>query len=205
MGRRNWRKVPWKLAYEQRMLAGSQLRKIWIRSTHLHCHVEFQGPVYLGPGFSLHIPDRGTLIVGPGVDFRRGFHCEIWGNGRVVIGAGTVFTYYSMIQCSTVIEIGQRCMFGQSSIVVDGMHRFRDYTRPMLEQGYDYREIHIGDDVTTFSKCTILANIGERAVIGANSVVTHDVPAFCLAAGTPARALEYFGPPEQRPGGPAAH
>jgi acetyltransferase-like isoleucine patch superfamily enzyme len=31
--------------------------------------------------------------------------------------------------------------------------------------------------------------IGERCVIGANSVVTSDIPAFSIAAGAPARVL----------------
>ena len=175
MAGRNWRKVPWKLGVEKRLIAQSELRKIWVKTTHQHCHVEFQGPVFLGPGFSLHIPDHGTLIVGPAVEFRRGFHCEIWGDGRVEIGGGSVFTYYSLIQCATRITIGERCMFGQSSMIVDGNHRFRDHNIPMLQQGYDYRDINIGNDVTTTTKCTIIADIGERSVIGANSVVTRDI------------------------------
>ena len=32
--------------------------------------------------------------------------------------------------------------------------------------------------------------IGERCVIGANSVVTSDIPAFSVAAGAPARVLK---------------
>jgi acetyltransferase-like isoleucine patch superfamily enzyme len=32
--------------------------------------------------------------------------------------------------------------------------------------------------------------IGERCVIGANSVVTTDIPAFSIAAGTPARVVK---------------
>ena len=52
-----------------------------------------------------------------------------------------------------------------------------------------------------FFKCTILADIGERALVAANSVVTRPVPAYCLAAGAPARTVEYFGPPELRPPG----
>jgi acetyltransferase-like isoleucine patch superfamily enzyme len=35
-------------------------------------------------------------------------------------------------------------------------------------------------------------------VIGANSVVTKPIPAFTVAAGAPARELDYFGPEEKR-------
>jgi acetyltransferase-like isoleucine patch superfamily enzyme len=196
---RDWRRLPWELRYVHGSRLATGARKLAVRATHRHCRVEFEGPVRIGPGFSLDIPDRGTLIVGPGVDFRRGFVCEISGAGRVTIGAGSIFTSSTLIQCTTSIDIGRRCVFGQATMIVDGNHRFRDPDRPMLEQGYDYRPITIGDDVGVMTKCTIVADIGDRAFIGANSVVTRPVPPFCLAAGVPARVLEYFGPPDRRP------
>lgn len=160
--------------------------------------IRFGKFVYLGPGFSLHMPYGGTFIAGDGVEFRRGFRAEIAGpQGRVVIGPESVFSYYALVQCSTSIEFGARSGIGQSTIVVDGNHRFRDLTRPTLEQGYDYRPIRIGDGAAVMSKCTIIADVGERAVIGANSVVTKPIPAFSLAAGVPASVLEYFGPAEE--------
>jgi len=43
------------------------------------------------------------------------------------------------------------------------------------------------------SGATILANItiGENAMIGAGSVVSHDVPAYAIVAGNPARLLRF--------------
>ena len=43
-------------------------------------------------------------VVAPGVEFRRGFRAELE-NGRIEIGAGSVFTYYVLMQCSTSIEM----------------------------------------------------------------------------------------------------
>jgi acetyltransferase-like isoleucine patch superfamily enzyme len=90
-------------------------------------------------------------------------------------------------------------VFGQNLMLADGNHKFRDYTKHLLDQGYDFNPIEIGDNAIVTSKCTVLASIGEGAVIGANSVVTKPVPAYCLAAGAPAKVLEYFGPPEREP------
>ena len=64
----------------------------------------------------------------------------------------------------------------------------------MLAQGYDFRPLRIGDDATILTKATIIASVGRRAVVGANSVVTRDVPDYSVAAGVPARVLDYFGP-----------
>jgi acetyltransferase-like isoleucine patch superfamily enzyme len=177
----------------------SWLRKRWVIFRNPQAHIEFRGPVYLGPGFSLHMPEGGTFIVGPGVEFRRGFRAEIGAEGRLVIGPACYFTYDVVIGCNTSIEIGARCGIGQNAYIVDGSHRFRDLDRPFLEQGYSYRSIRIEDDAQIHSKCTIVNSIGTRAIIGANAVVTRPIPAYCVAGGVPARVLEYYGPPGQEP------
>lgn len=90
-------------------------------------------------------------------------------------------------------------MFGQSTILFEGHHRFRDLTRPMVEQGFDFLPLKIDDDVTITTKCTIMRDVGERAFIGANAVVTKPIPAFTVAVGVPAKPIEYFGPPGLEP------
>jgi acetyltransferase-like isoleucine patch superfamily enzyme len=157
--------------------------------------------VRLGPGFHLEIPDSGTFIVGAGVDFRRGFVCEISDDGVVSIGDGSVFTSNVLVQCSTSIEIGERCAFGQSVLIVDGYHRYDGIDTHWLDQGYDYRSIKIGDGAGISDKCTIQADIGERAMIASHSVVNRPIPPFSVAAGSPARVIRRFGPSDQRPGG----
>ena len=200
-GLRRLRRIPRRLGYYTGPKLMSNLRKWWVLARHPHATIRFEGPVYLGPGFSLHIPDEGTFIVGSGVEFRRNFRAEVAGNGRVTIGDGSVFTYSVVIQCSTSIDIGKHCMFGQSTLVVDGNHRFRDLDTAMLAQGYDFRPIRIHDNATITTKCTIIADVGERAFVGANTVVTKPVPPFTVVAGVPAKAIEYFGPPGQEPEG----
>lgn len=185
---------PQRLGYRHGPRLMSWLRQRWVLLRHPHATIRFGRNVYLGPGFSLDLPDAGTFIVGDEVEFRRDFRAEIVGHGRISIGSDTHFTYSVLIQCSTTIEIGERAMFGQSTIVVDGQHRFRDLTRPMLEQGYDFQAVRIGDDATITTKCTIMADVGERAFVGANSVVTRPVPPFTVVAGAPARPIDYFGP-----------
>lgn len=177
----------------------SALRKWWVIARHPQADIRFGRNVYVGPRFSLFIPERGSFIVGDGVEFRRDFRAEVSGAGRVTIGSGTRFTYSVLVQCTTTIDIGERCMFGQATILVDGQHRFRDITRPMLEQGYDFHPLRIEDDAVITTKCTIMADVGQRAFIGANAVVTKAIPAFTVAVGAPARPIEYFGPPAEEP------
>ena len=191
--------LPVRIGYGPGLLLMSWLRKRWVLLRHPQADIRFGRNVYLGPRFSLFIPGEASFIVGDGVEFRRDFRAEVHGNGRVTIGSGAVFTYSVLIQCTTTIEIGERCQFGQSAILLDGQHRFRDLDRPMLEQGYDFHPLRIEDDAVVTSKCTIMADIGRRAFIGANSVVSRPVPPYTVAVGAPARPIDYFGPPGQEP------
>jgi acetyltransferase-like isoleucine patch superfamily enzyme len=192
-------RIPWELRYRYGGRLASELRRVTIQATHRHCTVEFGEDNHIGPLFSLYMPHSGTFRTGRGVEFRRGFHCEISGNGRVEIGNDCVFTSYPLIQCSTVIEIGDGTGIGQSCIILDGKHAYRDITKHWDDQGYIFNEVHIGRNCMVMAKTTIQASIGDGCVIGANSVVIRPIPAYCLAVGAPARVIDYFGPPEQRP------
>ncbi len=194
------RRLSRKIGYRLGPRLMSALRKRWVLFRHPHATIIFEGPVYLGPGFSLHIPDNGTFIVGPGVEFRRNFRAEIHGEGVIRIGGACSFTYDAIVSCATKVEIGERCLLSHAFYLADGNHRFRDFEVPVLQQGYNFREISIGDDVVVLSKCTVTNSIGTRSVIGANSMVAHEIPPYCLAGGVPARVIEYFGPPGQEPG-----
>ena len=172
----------------------SALRKWRVLATHRHADVRFESGVYLGPGFGLHIPAGGAFIVGPDVEFRSGFRAEVEGEGTISIGAGATFTYDVVLQCTKEITIGTNCAFAHSVTVVDGDHRFDDATRPFGEQGYDWHPIAVGDACWVAAKATILASVGDGAVVAANAVVTRDVPPRTLVAGVPAEVVRRIEP-----------
>jgi acetyltransferase-like isoleucine patch superfamily enzyme len=199
--RRLWTRAFVSLGYYRGPQLMSRLRKWWTIVRNPQAEIRFGKYTYLGPGFSLHMPFGGSFITGQAVEFRRKFRCEVMGGARVTIGDLSVFTYDVVMQCGKSIDIGERVMFGQCTLVVDGNHRFRDLDRPMLEQGYNLRPLRIDDDATITTKCTIINNVGTRAFVGANSVVSRAVPPYCVAVGSPAEVIEYFGPPGQEPEG----
>lgn len=199
------RRLPISLGYYRGPVWASNVRKLWVRARNPGADIRFGNHTYLGPGFSLHMPHGGTFVTGEFVEFRRNFRAELAGpDSSIRFGARSVCTYDVLIQCGTTIDIGERCMFGQSTIIVDGNHRFRDLDRPMLDQGYDFGPIRIGDDATITSKCSIIADVGTRAFVGANAVVTRPIPPFTVAGGVPARPIDYFGPPGSEPDSPSA-
>ena len=177
----------------------SLLRKRWVIFKHPRADIRFGRGVRLGPGFSLNVFGGGTFIAGPNVEFRRGFQAEIYEDGRITIGEGSVFTYNVVMQCTTSIDVGERCIVAQAVTIVDGNHRFRDIATPVMEQGYDFDPVTIEEGATILSKCTVMSDVGTRSLVGANSVVTRAIPPYTLAVGAPAKPVEYFGPPEERP------
>lgn len=177
----------------------SWLRRRWAIFRNPKGRIEFRGVVYVGPRFSLHMPQGGTLIVGRGVEFRRGFRAELGPDARVEIGDLCTFTHDVIISCDTSIVIEDRAIIGQGAYIVDGNHRYRDRDVHLRDQGYDYRSIRIGFEALVLSKCTVVNNVGERAIVGANSLITKPIPAWCVAGGVPARVLDYYGPPGEEP------
>mgnify|MGYP002113181983 FL=1 len=66
----------------------------------------------------------------------------------------------------------------------------------MREQGYQYNAaIHIGRNCWIGSGVMIMPGIiiGDNVVIGAGSVVTHDLPSNVVAVGTPCKVLREVG------------
>lgn len=195
------RRLPWELRYRHAANAASKARRVVLAATHQHTDVEIDPSCYLGPRFSLLVPGPAKLRIASGCEFRRDFICELAAGADVEFGEGVIFTAAALIQVSTTLQVGARAVFGQSVMIADGNHKYRDYTKHLLDQGYDFRPITIGDNAIVTSKCTILNSIGESALIGAGSVVVDPIPPFCLAVGSPARVVSYFGAPDRRPEG----
>lgn len=111
----------------------------------------------------------------------------------IEIGPGCQLSGTSITARSTTIRLGRQVMFGPNCIVVDSdFHAHWPPEARATEPGMEGdRPVNIGDYAWIGMNCLILkgVTIGEGAIIGAGSVVTRDVPPFCLAAGSPARVV----------------
>jgi acetyltransferase-like isoleucine patch superfamily enzyme len=137
------------------------------------------------------------------------FEPDVWitapGDARVRIGAGSFLNIAVMVASVELVEIGDHCMFANGCFVTDGNHRFDDPDKPVTWQGFSTKgPTRVGDNVWCGANVVITSGVtvGERCVIGANSVVTEDLPPFSIAAGAPARVLrtiEYADRPTSTP------
>jgi acetyltransferase-like isoleucine patch superfamily enzyme len=172
----------------------STVRRWRAIAVHPRGAVRIPSSAYVGPGFSLHLPDGGRFIAGERVEFRRDFHAEVEGDGEIRIGPDTRFTYDVVLQCTRSIEVGARCVIAHGVTIVDGQHRFRDPGTPIGEQGYEWHPVTVADDCWIGAAATVMADLGDRVVVGANSAVTQDIPAYAVAVGSPARVVDRLEP-----------
>ena len=113
------------------------------------------------------------------------------------IGEGCFFNLGVMIAAMELVEIGDHCMFANGCFVTDANHRFEDLDKPVTWQGFSTKgPTRIGSNVWCGAHVVITSGvtIGGRCVIGANSVVTGDLPPYSIAAGAPAKVLRSFAP-----------
>ena len=135
---------------------------------------------------------EGRLEVGAQALLEPGVWITAPAPARVRIGAGTFLNMGVMVAAVELVEIGEHCMFANGCFVTDGNHRFEDPDEPVPWQGFSTKgPTRVGDNVWCGANAVITSGvtIGERCVIGANSVVTTDIPPFSIAAGAPARVL----------------
>jgi acetyltransferase-like isoleucine patch superfamily enzyme len=122
--------------------------------------------------------------------------------GRIRIGEGTFLNLSVQVAAVELVEIGAHCMFANGCFITDGNHRFDDPEKPVPWQGFSSKgPTRVGDNVWCGANVVITSGvtIGERCVIGANSVVTTDLPPYSIAAGVPAQVLRTIEYPRAAP------
>lgn len=113
---------------------------------------------------------------------------------KVIIGNEVVVGRFSMITAKSLIKIGDYTRIGAFVQIIDHNHG-TEREKLIMAQESRIKEIIIGKDVWIGAGAKILmgVHIGDGAVIGANAVVTHDMPPYSIAAGVPAKIIKYRG------------
>jgi acetyltransferase-like isoleucine patch superfamily enzyme len=125
-----------------------------------------------------------NVRIWPGVSFA--------GDGTIVIGDDVAIGKDANLYASKGggVRIGDDVAIGAQCYVIDSNHGTakRDLIR---NQALECREVVIGDDVWIAAQCAVIkgARICDGAVIGAGAVVNSIIPAYCVAAGIPARVV----------------
>lgn len=124
--------------------------------------------VFLGRGTILSCKD-GDITIGDHGNF--GFHCEVFSGSTVTVG--------------------RHALLAAQSYLVGGGHEFEQEHVAVVDQPRTSRGIVLGDNVWLGTGAKVLdgVRVGSDVVVGANAVVTADLPDGAVAAGVPARVL----------------
>lgn len=117
-----------------------------------------------------------------------------FGNGQdLKIGNNSGIGSYSKIQ-NTKLIIKNDVMIGEELYIMGG-HSFSDISIPMRKQKMlPKSNLTIEDDVWIGARVTITkgcSTIGKGAIVGAGSVVTHNVPDYAIVGGNPAKIIKF--------------
>ena len=122
-------------------------------------------------------------------------YAQIWsGGGTVRISKGSEIGERCRISIANSLKIGEKVLLSPNVYITDCDHEYRNIDTPVIDQGIVQRDqrVSIGEESYIGINAVIVGNvkIGKHCVIGANSVVTKDVPDYCVAVGSPARVIK---------------
>lgn len=139
--------------------------------------------------------------------------CQIiaLGNGKITIGDNTYIGVNSRVGAIQNVTIGNNVIISSQVHILDNNnHPTAPEQRLQMTESADYfgelwswtksahAPVHIQDNVWIGERCTILkgVSIGKGSIIGANAVVTRDIPDYVIAAGNPAKVVKHLSPKE---------
>ena len=107
---------------------------------------------------------------------------------RCLIGRGTSIIGH------LAIEIGEDVYTGMNVYITDQNHGYENLDAPIGKQLPNEQPVSIGKSSWIGSGAIILpgSKIGDHVVIGANSVVTGEIPSYSVAVGSPARVVRQY-------------
>lgn len=113
---------------------------------------------------------------------------------RLEIGTGTTIGHFNHIYATESIKIGRNVLTADRVYISDNLHSYQDITTPILKQPIkQIAHVEIGDGSWLGEGvCVIGAKIGKGCVIGANAVVTKDIPDYSVAVGIPAKIIKRY-------------
>ena len=128
-------------------------------------------------------------------------HFQFIHNPEIMISDRVKITGSIRMSCAKKIFIDTDVLIAPGVFISDHNHG----TDPEAGLSYSFqplicKEVYIGKGVWLGERVCVLpgASIGEKSIIGANSVVTGNIPSFSVAVGSPARVIKIWSFEEKR-------
>ena len=179
------------------------LRRIWFRLGELLFRLLY-APQMLScgqrafVGWPFRLDGAGNIKLGDFsvVQARGWLYCVPVNNvsAQLTIGSRCVLGYNNHIAAVREVVIGDDVLTANNVYISDNIHCYEDINTPIMRQPVRFKQsVYIGQGAWIGENvCVIGANIGRNCIIGANSVVTSDIPDFSVAVGVPARVIKQY-------------
>jgi acetyltransferase-like isoleucine patch superfamily enzyme len=120
---------------------------------------------------------------------------------NIELGEGALLNRYVMLDDRASLRIGAYTMVAAGVTIETHTHPFDNFSRPIAISGRQGRPVDVGPNTVLGYNTVVMAGvtIGERCIVGANSVVTKDVPDFTVVGGVPAKPIKQIVPPADDP------
>ena len=114
----------------------------------------------------------------------------ILGAGMLEIGEDVWIGHQALLICAGRIYIGDHCDIAPRVLLETGTHEITPDSPHVAGNGV-VADVNLGDGCWLCAASNVLPRvaIGEKAVVAAGAVVTHDVPAYSVWGGVPAREI----------------
>lgn len=170
----------WRLAKSFKKLEGD--------SSLIRRKITLWHPENISIGKNIHIFSNCILATHP---------CDIVAsNPELIIGDNCEIGENTHITCANRIVIGNGLLTGRRCTITDNSHGESLIenlgVRPRMRKSFSKGPVHIGDNVWLGDNVVVLpgVSIGNGCIIGANAVVTKDIPAYSVAVGNPAKVVK---------------
>jgi len=172
--------------YLQRELLAYDIRRFRAQG-HM---VSIDRTVRFGANITLSLSGNGCLSIGRDSIIKE--YAEIKSEGMLNIGENVYISKFVTIACRNNVFIGNNSGVAEFVSIRDHDHA---YTKDGV---FDHDKLFVDapviieNDVWIGTKATICkgVHIGRGTIVGANAVVTHDLPENCIAVGVPARVIK---------------
>jgi acetyltransferase-like isoleucine patch superfamily enzyme len=189
----------------------ARLHRAWKRAASLWHMGRF---ATCGPGSLIRAPrvivGGRHIHIGVGFDAFPGLRIEAFDrhldkqfSPRITIGDRVSINYDCHIGCVNEVTIGNDVLLASRVYISDHSHGVPDYhdieVPPSERKVVSKGPVIIEDGVWVGEGACILpgVRIGRHAIVGANAVVTRDVPPYTIVGGVPARVLKSLSPGER--------
>ncbi len=148
----------------------------------------------------MRIRGKNNIQLGNNVRILNGARIETitkWKNNRLIpqlcIGSGTTIEQNCHIIAAGKLSIGSNCVFSAFVYISDCNHCIIPGEK-IMESPLEVKKTTIGNGVFIGIGARIMPGVtlGNNCVVGANAVVTHDVPERAVVAGVPAKIIKYI-------------